>query len=189
MPTKRAPQPSKPSKIRRLHEIIRDKSLLEGKEFVLASGQVSKYYFNMKTTTFDPEGASLISELMYDAIASESVSYVGGLANGAIPIVSNICLYSAAHIPIQGFYVREEIKNHGTQQLIEGLLEDNANVVIVDDVTTKGTSVMKAVDAVRQRGCSVVKIITIVDRLEGALGTFQDAGIDFMALFTTKDFP
>jgi orotate phosphoribosyltransferase len=47
---------------------------------------------------------------------------------------------------------------------------------------------MKAVNAVRERGCRVVKVITIVDRLEGAAEHFKSAGLEFTALFTTKDF-
>ena len=87
-----------------------------------------------------------------------------------------------------GFYVREEIKDHGTQKLIEGFIEDGANVIILDDVTTLGSSVMKAVQAVRDRKCRVVKVITIVDRLEGAAETFSREGLEFVPIFTTKDF-
>ena len=114
--------------------------------------------------------------------------FVGGLAVGAVPIVSALVFHSASRVPIRGFYVREEIKNHGTQKLIEGLVERGAEVVILDDVTTKGTSAMKAVDAVRQINCRVMKVITVVDRLEGASETFRREGIDFKPVFTTKDF-
>jgi orotate phosphoribosyltransferase len=172
----------------RLREIIREKSLRRDKEYILASGEKSEYYFDMKLTTFNTEGLSLTCSMIYDLIAGYSGVYVGGLAVGAIPIVSGLVLYSATRIPIMGFCVREEIKNHGTQQLIEGHLEDGANVIIIDDVTTKGTSVMKAVEAVRQRKCKVIRVITVVDRLEGAAETFRREGLDFTYLFTTKDF-
>jgi orotate phosphoribosyltransferase len=89
---------------------------------------------------------------------------------------------------IFGQPLREEIKNHGTQQLVEGHIENGADVIIIDDVTTKGTSAMKAVAAVRQRNCNVLKVITIVDRLEGASETFRNEGLGFVPLFTTKDF-
>jgi orotate phosphoribosyltransferase len=106
----------------------------------------------------------------------------------AIPIVSALVLYSATRTPLPGFYVRDEVKNHGTQRLIEGFVDSDADVVIFDDVTTSGASAMKAVNAVRERGCRVVKVITIVDRLEGAAEHFKNAGLKFTALFTTKDF-
>jgi orotate phosphoribosyltransferase len=54
-------------------------------------------------------------------------------------------------------------------------------------VTTKGGSVMQAVNAVRQRGATVKKIITLVDRLEGAEENLKREGIPLVALFTTRD--
>jgi orotate phosphoribosyltransferase len=172
----------------RLREIIREKSLRSDREYILSSGEKSGYYFDMKPTTFDPEAINLICPIIYNLVVKIPAVYVGGLAVGAIPIVSALVLYSATRTPLPGFYVRDEIKNHGTQRLIEGFLDSDADVVIFDDVTTSGASAMKAVDAVRERGCKVVKVITIVDRLEGAAEHFKKAGLDFTALFTTKDF-
>src|SRR5438552_1487273 len=43
---------------KRLREIIRQKSLLTQHTFKLASGGVSNYYFDMKATMFDLEGAT-----------------------------------------------------------------------------------------------------------------------------------
>lgn len=188
MVNKRAIPLSDPAKRQRLREIIREQSLLKDHDYVLASGKKSNYYFNMKKTTFDPVGANLIAAMVYDEVADEQGVYIGGLANGATPIVSTTVMLSAAHNPKMGFYVREEIKNHGTQQLIEGFIENGSEIILVDDVTTSGGSVMKAVAAVRDRNCKVKKVITIVDRLEGAAETFRKEGIEFVAFFTTRDF-
>jgi orotate phosphoribosyltransferase len=172
----------------RLREIIKERSLRTDRVFVLSSGERSGYYFDMKPTTFNSEGLSLISRIIYDLVPWKPDMYVGGLAVGAVPIVSALVLYSATRVPIRGFYVRDEIKNHGTQQLIEGVVEKGADVIIIDDVTTKGTSAMKAVGAVRQRNCHVLKVITVVDRLEGASETFHREGLELVPLFTTKHF-
>ena len=107
---------------------------------------------------------------------------------GAIPIVTAVSIRSWPEHPIKAFYVRDEIKDHGTQELIYGFIEDGAEVVLVDDVTTEGRSVMKAVAAVRQRGCKILKVITLVDRLEGAEANFKEAAIPFIPIFTTRDF-
>ena len=172
----------------RLRQIIEDKSLKRDRVYTLASGEKSVYYFDMKPTTFDPEALNLLSPMLYEMVSKIPAVYVGGLAAGAIPMVTALVLYSATRTPISGFYVREEIKNHGTQKLIEGSLDNDADVVIFDDVTTSGSSAMKAVDAVRSRGCRVLKVITIVDRLEGAIDRFAHEGLGFASLFTTKDF-
>jgi orotate phosphoribosyltransferase len=172
----------------RLREIIKENSLKRDRQYQLSSGEKSGYYFDMKTTTFDPEALNLLCPMIYEMVSAIPAVYLGGLANGAIPIVSALVSFSATRTPLPGFYVREDIKDHGTQKLIEGLIDPDANVVIFDDVTTSGSSAMKAVNAVRALGCKVVKVITIVDRLEGAAERFKDEGLEFIALFTTKDF-
>jgi orotate phosphoribosyltransferase len=137
----------------------------------------------------DPEGGSLVADLVYSLVSKEDVNFIGGLASGAIPIVSAVTARSWQGRPIKGFFVREEVKNHGMMKLIEGFIEDGANVIILDDVTTAGGSAMKAVDAVRaHHHCNVVKIISIVDRLEGATARFRREGLEFVPLFTTEDF-
>jgi orotate phosphoribosyltransferase len=170
-------------------EIIKAQSLFEGDEFILSSGRKSKYYFNLKTTTLDPEGGGLVADLVYRMVSKDEAEYIGGLASGAIPIIAAVCARSWRDKPIKGFYVRDEAKDHGMKKLIEGHIEDGSRVIIIDDVTTAGGSVMKAVEAVRARNCNVLKIISIVDREEGARERFQQEGLAFVSLFTRDDFP
>ena len=173
----------------RLAEIIRHKSLSEGKELILASGRTSTFYFDMKATTFDPEGSNLIADLILEKISSDNVDYIGGLEMGAVPIVVGVSLRS--HLvgrPIPSFFVRKKVKQHGTQKLIERDLEPGSQVLMVDDVTTTGGSVMKAVNAVRDVGCVVNKVITVVDREEGAAENLAEQGIELVPLLTASDF-
>jgi orotate phosphoribosyltransferase len=173
----------------RLREIIKQKSLLtEGGPFKLASGELSDYYLDMKPTTFDPEGASLIAEVIFQMLRDDrEISSIGGLELGCVPIVSNVVARSWPERPIDGFVVRKEKKGHGTDKKIDGNFRDNTAVVLFDDVTTKGGSVMQAVRAVRDRGATVKKVITVVDRLEGASQNLGNEGIELVHIFTTRD--
>ncbi len=177
-----------PAKRDRLLGIIRRQSLLQNRDYVLASGRSSSFFFDMKRTMFDPEGASLAADLLFDRIKDEAVDCIGGLETGAIPIVAALCARSWPEKPIRGFFVRKEAKGHGTDQRIDGLLESGSRVILFEDVTTTGGSVMQAAVAVGQRDCTIVKIIAIVDRLEGAAQNFRNAGISFESLFTWRDF-
>jgi len=177
-----------PAKKERLLGIIRSHSLLQNRDFVLASGRSSSFFFDMKRTMFDPEGATLAADLLFDRISDEPVDSIGGLETGAIPIVSVLCARSWPEKPIKGFFVRKETKGHGTDQRIDGLLESGSRVILFEDVTTTGGSAMQAAAAVRQRDCTILKIIAIVDRLEGAAQNFNNAGIKFESLFTWRDF-
>lgn len=177
----------------RLIEIVRRRSYGSGVEIRLASGRVSNFYFNLKPTMLDPEGAFLIGSLISNAIAPDEADMIGGLEMGAVPIAAAVAAISFAKgRPLPAFFVRKSVKEHGTQSLIEGLAKGETvagrRVVIVEDVTTTGSSSLKAVEAVVAAGGEVVRVITIVDRLEGAAETFSKAGITFTPILTVQDF-
>ena len=91
--------------------------------------------------------------------------------------------------PIEGFWVRDGLKDHGTKKQVEGGLRKGMRVAVVDDVFTKGGSTLKAVQAVREFGCEVVLVLALVDRLRGARALFRQNGIDsYRTVFTIRDF-
>jgi orotate phosphoribosyltransferase len=177
-----------PGKREKLLAIIRRQSLIQNRDFILASGRSSNFFFDMKRTMFHPEGASLVTDLLFDALKEEDFDYIGGLETGAIPIVAALCVRSWPEKPIRGFFVRKEVKGHGTDQRVDGLLERGSKVILVEDVTTTGGSAMQAVNEAQQYECAILKVISVVDRLEGAAENFRAAGIKFEALFTWRDF-
>jgi orotate phosphoribosyltransferase len=180
--------PTLADKRKRLGTIIAQQSLLRDRQFQLASGGSSGFFFDMKRTMFDPEGASLLADLLFDAIEAEDVAYIGGLETGAIPIVAALCARSWPEKSVRGFFVRKEAKGHGTDRRIEGLIEPGSKVILFEDVTTTGGSVMQAVEQARALGCTIVKVVSVVDRREGAEQNFRAAGIEFHSLFTWRDF-
>ncbi|MEX0807640.1 MAG: orotate phosphoribosyltransferase [Dongiaceae bacterium] len=172
----------------RLNALIRERSLLAG-EFTLASGKASGFFFNMKRTMLDPEGAWLIADGFLDLMGDIDCEYVGGLAMGAIPLVATVAARSFERgRPVSAFFVRKEAKDHGTMDLIEGLLEDKSRVVLLEDVTTTGGSSLKAAAVCRARSCIVSHVLTIVDREQGATENFAREGIELRALYRRSDF-
>jgi orotate phosphoribosyltransferase len=181
---------AKDARRERLKEIIVEKSYIKDGDFKLASGATSSFFFDMKVTLLDPEGANLAADLILDRLEGLDAKAIGGLVIGACPIASAVCVKSLERgHPINAFYVRKEPKKRGTQKLIEGaLLRKGDRVVMVEDVTTSGGSVMDAVKVVRELGCEVVKIITIVDREAGAQANLAKEGLTLDALFCKQDF-
>ena len=176
----------------RLAEIIRKRSFGRG-EITLASGRKSDFYFNLKPTMLDAEGAALLAELTLDALAPERPDYVGGLEMGAVPIAGAIAQLSFMRgKPIQAFFVRKKPKEHGAKLSVEGLAPGESlqgkRVIVVEDVTTTGGSAIKAVDAVKESGGEVILVYTMVDREEGAAETFKSAGVPFRSLFRAAEF-
>ena len=175
---------------RNLFALIKARSFSRG-NLTLVSGRTTNYYFDMKPTMFHPAGAAWIAELMLDRIENLKADYVGGLAIGAVPLVNSIAMLSHQRgRPIPGFFVRAQVKDHGTQRRVEGTAESLAgkNVVIVEDVTTTGGSASTAVEAATAEGANVVLVLSIVDRLEGAVENFKNRGIAFQAIYTADEF-
>ena len=76
---------SKSASRARLAEILRKRSFGRG-EITLASGRKSDFYFNLKPTMLDPEGAALLAELTFEALKDDHLDYIGGLEMGAVPL-------------------------------------------------------------------------------------------------------
>ncbi len=177
-----------PAKRNRLRDIIAEKSQLAG-TFKLASGGTSGFFFDMKPTLMDPEGGNLVAELILDLLKNDKVEFVGGLELGAVPLATIIAQKSHyTGRPVPAFLVRKEPKSRGTEKLIEGNIRKGAEVVILEDVTTKGNSALKAVEAARAEGCTVRRVVTVVDRLDGARDNLKAHGLELSALFTRDDF-
>lgn len=175
----------------RAFEIIKTRSFGRG-DIKLASGKTSTFYFDMKPTMLSPEGAHVLSELILARLSSKGIDYIGGLEMGAVPLISTVSLLS--HIrnePLPGFFVRKEIKKHGTKRLIEGVPNGGlagSRIVILEDVTTSGESAMIAVSAAQADGADVVMVLSIVDRGEGAVAFYKEKNIEFDSLFTAGEF-
>ncbi len=178
---------------KKLFDIICQKSLISGEPITLTSGRISDYYFNTKPTMMDAEGSYLIASLMLDIIQDTPATLAGGLEMGAVPIAASISAVSHAQKrPVDAFFIRKQAKEHGTQSLIEGLPRDTTmsgkNVVVVEDVTTTGGSSIRAAKALQDEGAIVHKVITIIDRQEGAAEAFAEAELNFVALFGGSEF-
>jgi len=171
----------------RLLQLLKEKALRFG-EFVLASGKRSDYYINGKLISLDPEGLYLLSEIILEKIKDDKVDAIGGMTLGADPMVGGvITLAGQRGLPLRGFIVRKERKDHGTESQVEGTLRKGDRVVIVEDVSTTGGSSLKAIKVVEELGCQVVKVIALLDRDEGSGENFSRGGYEFEPIFTTSD--
>lgn len=176
----------------RLKDIIAKRSFGRG-EITLASGRKSDFYFNLKPTMLDAEGAALLAQLTLDALAAEELDYIGGLEMGAVPIAAAAAAVSAlTDTPVHAFFVRKQPKEHGAKLLIEGLTKDESlagkRVAVIEDVTTTGGSAMKAVEALKEAGAEIALVFTMVDRQEGATEAFAASGLRFASLFKAEEF-
>ncbi len=170
-----------------LDRLLLARSVKRG-HFVLASGRTSTFYIDCRLTTMAAEGLVLIGQLGLTALrqAGWAPRSIGGLTMGADPVAYAIAAASVGHPPIiDAFSVRKEAKAHGTGRQVEGNFTASDPVVVVEDVITTGGSALKAIDAIRGAGGTVLGIPAVVDREEGGRATLEAAGYQVVALTTS----
>lgn len=175
-------------RLRRLRAIIETESYREG-QFTLSSGGTSNYFFQLRQTTMHPEGASLIGDLVVDFMRAHAIQSVGGLELGAVPVVSaaSVMAFQRGY-EIRAFFVRKKAKEHGAKELIDGHIQPQTELLMVDDVTTTGGSILRAIDSIAGMKCKITKALSIVDREEGAAERLAAEGIALHAVFRRGDF-
>ncbi len=182
----------------RLVEKVRELAYLctETEEFTLASGRTSRHFFDTKPVMCDPESAHLLGVLIHHTIEDiiGEVDVIGGLELGAVPLTGIAIAKAGVGSKLRGFIMRKEAKGRGGRKTgnppgIEGsTLQSGDRVVILEDVTTTGGSALKAVQRLQDMGCDVIACISIVDREEGGMEAFNNAGVSLIPLTTLSDY-
>ena len=152
--------------------------------FTLSSGQPSRYYFDGRMLTLDPEGADLISEIFLDWILAAGAVAAGGPAAAAIPIAGALAVRGGLEgRPVRGFFVRPGAKAHGAGRQVEGPVEPGMKVAVFDDTISTGASLLAALDAMEELGCEVVLVMCVLDRRQGGGDEVWRRGIPFYAMW------
>lgn len=175
---------------KRLLQLILDVSF-ELRDVTLRSGRKSNFYLDLRQTLMRPLGVQLAGHLMLSKLcAGVHVDAVGGMAVGAVPLVTAILGAWALEQPeLQGFFVRKQQKEHGLGRQIEGAFLPGMSVALVEDTTTTGGSTLEALDIVEEAGGRVERVLCLVDRGEGAAEAFAARGIVLESLFGREDLP
>ncbi len=167
--------------------LVRDLAVVHG-TVTLSSGAQADYYVDLRRATLHHRAAPLIGRLLRTLTADWSFDAVGGLTLGADPVATAVLHAAAADgVAVDAFVVRKESKRHGMQRQIEGPDITGRRVLVVEDTSTTGGSVLTAVRAVRAAGAEVVGVVTVVDRATGAAEVIEAEGLVYRSLFGLAD--
>jgi orotate phosphoribosyltransferase len=166
-----------------LINLLKANQVIKLGKFILSSGKESDYYVDMKKAITDPEILLQVAKIISSMINQDKIDRIAGPALGAVPIATAVALQSG--IPM--LMIRKAQKGYGTSKLIEGDLKDGDRVVVVEDVTTTGDSLLKAVNAILDNGGKVERAFVVVDREEGALEKFKTEGLLLEPLISISD--
>ena len=165
-----------------LLQLIKDIAVVHGR-VTLSSGKEADYYVDLRRVTLHRAAAPLVGRVLRDLTADWDYDAAGGLTLGADPV--GAAVLHAAEGAVDAFIVRKAEKAHGMQQRIEGPSVAGRRVLVVEDVSTTGSSPLTAVEACREAGATVVGVATIVDR--GARDAIAAAGLEYRSAYTLAD--
>jgi orotate phosphoribosyltransferase len=165
-----------------LLQLIKDIAVVPGK-VTLSSGREADYYLDLRRIALHRTAAPLVGRVLLALTADWSYDAAGGLTLGADPVAA--AMLHASNGRVDSFVVRKSEKQHGLQRRIEGPDVAGRRVVAVEDTSTTGSSVLTAVEALREVGAEVVGVAVIVDR--GARAAVEAAGLEYRSAYTLPD--
>jgi orotate phosphoribosyltransferase len=185
-----ATAPSRPQAAHpELVDLIATRALKRG-QFTLASGRTATFYLDAKQVVLDAHGSMLVGQAILARLRALGPlpDAVGGMSIGADPVTSAVVTMAGVEgLPLKGFLVRKEPKDHGTKRYIEGPVSPGQRVVIVEDVVTTAGSSLVAIERARDFGLVVERVVVVIDRLAGGREALAAQGIPLESLVTIRD--
>jgi orotate phosphoribosyltransferase len=168
-----------------LIDALREADAVKFGEFELSHGGTSEYYVDKYVFETDPDCLEQIAEAFAERLAELGAAdtKLAGVALGAVPLVAATAVETATPYVI----VRKKAKEYGTGNQIEGEFEEGEEVIVLEDIATTGQSAVDAVEALRDAGAVVDRVMVVVDREEGARENLAEHDIELQSLVTASD--
>jgi len=160
-------------------ELLIQNKAIEMGDFTLASGAKSTYYIDVKTAVTHPDLLNAIAKLVAQ---SHDFDVIAGVAVGGIPLAVATALAAKKPYAI----IRAAEKSHGKKEMIIGNVR-NKRVLLIEDVTTSGGSALYGIETLRTAGAQADRVVTVVDREQGAEALLIQQGIEFLPLVRVSE--
>lgn len=154
---------------------VEESGAIKRGEFQLSDGILTDYYIDKYVFETNPSLLRAVTDAVAEHIESDSTDVIAGPALGAVPLVTALSL----KLDVDAVIVRKGEGLQGTQARIEGNVEKGMRAVIVEDVTMTGGTVLESARVIEGSGAIVDRIVSVVDRNEGAADAIRDAGYEF----------
>ena len=157
-----------------LAEMLISYRAIEFGDFTLASGAKSPYYIDVKSAVTHPDLLVAIADAV---VAAYEFDVIAGVAVGGVPLAVAVALAAKKPYAI----IRSSEKSHGKKDVIVGSVKDK-NVLLIEDVTTSGGSALYGIHALRAAGALADRVVTVVDREQGAEAALKCEGVRIIPL-------
>jgi len=156
-------------------------------DYILTSGKKSPYYIDLRLTISSPITmdwiANSFTRIVLNEIGKDKIDRILGVPTAGVPFATVV----SQKLGIPLIYYRQARKEHGVRKKVEGILERNDRVLIIDDLITTGESVIEAAEVVRDQGGVVNELVVLLDREQGGHQRLRSSRIEPHILFTISD--
>ncbi len=156
-------------------------------DYILASGKKSPYYIDLRQTISSPITmdwiGNALTRIVVNEIGKDKIDKILGVPTAGVPFATVVSQKLA--IPL--IYYRQARKEHGVRKKIEGILDRNDRVLIIDDLITTGESVIESSEVVRDQGGVVNELVVLLDREQGGKERLRSSRIEPHVLFKISD--
>jgi len=167
----------------RLARDLVDAAYLRG-DFVLSSGGRSSYYFDKYLFETKPAVLRMVARQLAERVPSD-IDRLAGPELGAVALATALSLETGVPFVI----VRKNAKGYGTSRAIEGEINPGERILLVEDVISTASEALRAARAVVGVGCTVRKILAVIDREQDGRDNIAAAGFALDALFRLSELP
>lgn len=139
---------------------IRAVELRPSKPFKWASGILSPIYCDNRLLLSYPKERKIVVQALVEKaieLGLQNIDIIAGVESSGIAHAAWIA--EALNKPM--IYVRKKQKEHGKENLVEGKLEPQQRVLIIEDLISTGNSLFSCVQGVREQGAIVNDCIAI----------------------------
>jgi orotate phosphoribosyltransferase len=186
---KRSDLPPLSPTLERLRAHVLEHSVKHG-TFTLKSGATSSWFLDTKQTACRADGIVAVADALIEVFGDDfaSIDAIGGLTMGADPVAFGVAAVAATRgHQLRSFSVRKEAKQGGITGRIAGALNQGDRVLVTEDTTTRGTSLIEAAEQIAEFGAVPAWMTVVVDRGGTCAAMAAEAGIDYRPLLTAPD--
>jgi len=181
-----------PAKKQALKTLIEEQVFITGdQEPISMSDDPKKWIFDFRRVVMNGKASDLITEIFCEEFLSEYPFQVCTLEVGGVPLATSIMnkIYAKGHQDSNAFFIRKSRKKSGLHRMIEGKIEPDKRIILVDDVINSGNSFWRQLEVLDSLEYKVDTLWTILRyRDESYYQRFLNRGIKIKTIFILDDF-